>query len=129
MKPVIPRHTVEEIHVLSPRDVVLSYIEAMDKRDYATARNYLLESVFIKGPAGEAFRSPDEFLKMMEKQRGRYDLKKIFVDGNDVCLLYDFVTETVATFFCSWYQVKEGRIASIQTVFDPRAFSTPPQKS
>ena len=66
------------------REVVMSYIAAMDKRDYPAARNYLQESVFIKGPAGEAFRSPDEFLKMMEKQRGRYDIKKIFVDGDDV---------------------------------------------
>jgi SnoaL-like protein len=105
------------------REVVMSYIAAMDKRDYPAARNYLQESVFIKGPAGEAFRSPDEFLKMMEKQRGRYDIKKIFVDGDDVCLLYDFITERVTTFFCSWYQVKDGKIASIQTIFDPRAFT------
>lgn len=105
------------------REVVMSYIAAMDKRDYAAARNYLQDSVFIKGPAGEAFRSPDEFLKMMEKQRGKYEIKKVFVDGNDVCLLYDFVTEKVTAFFCSWYQVRDGKIASIQTIFDPRAFA------
>jgi len=104
------------------REVVTSYIAAMDNRDFAAAKNYLEETVFIKGPGGEAFRSPDDFLKMMEQQRGRYDIKKIFVDGNDVCLLYNFVTEKVTAFFCSWYQVKDGRIASIQTLFDPRAF-------
>jgi hypothetical protein len=38
-------------------------------------------------------------------------------------LLYDFVTEKVTTFFCSWYQMKEGKIATIRTVFDPRAFA------
>ena len=101
----------------------MSYIAAMDKRDYAAAKNYLSGTVHIKGPGGEAFRSPDEFLKMMEKQRGTYDIKKVFVDGDDVCLLYNFVTEKVTAFFCSWYQVKEGKIASIQTIFDPRAFS------
>ena len=105
------------------REVVMSYIAAMDQRDYVSARNCLQESVFIKGPGGEAFRNPDEFLQMMEKQRGRYDIKKVFVDGDDVCLLYDFVTERVTAFFCSWYQVKEGKIASIQTIFDPRAFA------
>ena len=105
------------------REVVMSYIAAMDNRDYASARNCLQESVFIKGPAGEAFRSPDDFLQMMEKQRGRYEIKKIFVDGDDVCLLYDFVTEKVTAFFCSWYQVKDAKIASIQTIFDPRAFA------
>lgn len=102
---------------------VMSYIEAMGSRDYATVRNYLADNVRVKGPAGESFRSPDEFLKMMEQQSGKYDIKKVFVDGNDVCLLYDFITPKVTTFFCSWYQVKDGKITSIQTVFDPRAFS------
>jgi hypothetical protein len=102
----------------------MSYIGAMDKRDYAAARNFLQQTVFIKGPVGEAFRSPDEFLQMMEKQHGRYDIKKIFVDGDDVCLFYNFVTEKVTAFFCSWYQVKDGKITFIQTIFDPRAFAT-----
>ena len=105
---------------------VLSYIQAMGDRDYATARNYLGDNVRVQGPGGEAFRSPDEFLKMMEQQRGKYDIKKVFVDGGDVCLLYDFVTPRVTTFFCSWYQVKDGKISSIQTVFDPRAFAAAP---
>ncbi len=108
---------------MSAREVVMSYIDAMGKRDYATAKRYLGDDVFIKGPAGEAFRSASDFLKMMEKQHGRYDMKKVFVDGDDVCLLYDFVTEKVTTFFCSWYQIKDGKIASIRTVFDPRAFA------
>lgn len=101
----------------------MAYIDAMDKRDFAAVRNYLGNDIFIKGPAGEAFRSADDFLTMMEKQNGKYDMKKVFVDGEDVCLLYDFVTPKVSTFFCSWYQVKDGKIASIRTVFDPRAFA------
>jgi len=104
----------------------MSYIKAMDGRDYTAARNYLGDNVRVKGPAGETFRSPDEFLKMMEQQRGNYDIKKVFADDNDVCVLYDFVTPKVTTFFCSWYQVKDGKIISIQTVFDPRAFAVAP---
>lgn len=114
--------------VLSAREVVMSYIKAMDNRDYAAARKCLPDTLLVKGPAGEAFRGPDEFLKMMENQRGKYDVKKVFVDGNDVCLLYDFATEAVTTFFCSWYQVKDGKITSIQTVFDPRAFAAAQEK-
>lgn len=105
------------------RDIVMAYVQALDRRDFAAAGQYLDDSVFIKGPGGEAFRSPGDFLKMMEQQRGRYDIKKTFADGDDVCLLYDFVTEKAAVFFCSWYQLKSGRIASIRTVFDPRAFA------
>lgn len=105
------------------KDIVLSYIKAMDTRDYPLARKYLGDNVRVKGPAGEAFRTPEEFLSMMQKQQGKYEMKKVFVDGNDVCLLYDFVTKTVTSFFASWYQVREGKIVSIQTVFDPRPFA------
>lgn len=114
--------------VLSAREVVMSYIKAMDNRDYAAARKSLADTVQVKGPGGEAFRSPDEFLDMMEKQHGKYDIKKVFVDGKDVCLLYDFATQAVTTFFCSWYQVKDGKITSVQTVFDPRAFAAAQEK-
>lgn len=107
------------------RETVMSYIEAMGNRDYAAVRNCLSDTVRVKGPSGEAFRSPNEFLNMMQQQSGKYDIKKVFADGNDVCLLYDFITPKVTTFFCSWYQVKEGKITSIQTVFDPRPFAAP----
>lgn len=109
--------------VQGAREAVMAYIKAMGDRDYASARQYLADNVHVKGPGGEAFRSPDDFLKMMEQQRGQYDVKKVFVDGGDVCLLYDFVTPTVTTFFCSWYQVEGGRIRAIRTIFDPRAFA------
>jgi limonene-1,2-epoxide hydrolase len=111
----------------NPREIVMSYIQAMDGKDYEAVRTYLSDSVFIKGPGGEAFRSPEEFIGMMKQQSGKYAIKKVFVDGNDVCLLYDFITPKVTAFFCSWYQVKDGKITSIQTIFDPRLFA-PPEK-
>lgn len=107
----------------TPKEIVMSYIAALDSGDYQAAKDRLGDNVRVRGPAGEAFRNPTEFIEMLSKQKGKYDLKKVFVDENDVCLLYDFVTPIVRTFFCSWYQVKDGKIVSIQTVFDPRAFS------
>jgi hypothetical protein len=110
------------------KEIVMSYIKALDRQDYDSARKWLGDNVLVKGPAGEAFRSPDEFISMMQKQRGKYDIKKVFVDGDDVCLLYDFITKTVRAFFSSWYKVKNGKIISIQTVFDPRPFAAMPEK-
>ena len=104
------------------KDIVLSYINAMYSQDYDSVRSYLSDSVKVIGPTGENFRSPDEFIQMMRKQQGKYELKKAFVDGSDVCLLYDFVTSTFRTFFSSWYKVKDGRIIFIHTVFDTKAF-------
>jgi hypothetical protein len=110
------------------KEIVMSYIKALDSRNYDSVRNSLSDNVLVKGPAGEAFRSPNEFIAMMQKQQGKYDIKKVFVDGNDVCLLYDFITKTVTTFFSSWYKVKDGKIVSIQTVFDPRPFAAMQEK-
>ena len=110
------------------RDIVMSYINALDNQDYDSARNRLGDNVLVKGPAGEAFRSPDEFISMMQRQRGKYEIKKVFVDGDDVCVLYDFITKTVTAFFASWYNVKDGKIISIQTVFDPRPFAAMQEK-
>jgi limonene-1,2-epoxide hydrolase len=111
-----------------PREVVLSYIRALDGQDYDNARRHLNDEVRVKGPAGEMFSKPKEFIDMLRSYHGKYDLKKVFTDGNDVCLLYDLKTPQATVFMCSWYQVNDGRIMSIQTVFDPRPFGPPPAK-
>jgi len=52
-------------------------------------------------------------------------MKKVFVDGNDVCSLYDMVTKTPAgtAFIAEWHQVKGDKIAAIRVVFDARPFA------
>ncbi len=109
-------------------DVVLSYIKALDKGEYDAAVKYLNDGVRIKGPAGESFIKPNEFINMLRQYRGRYELKKTFTDGGDVCLLYYLVTPAAKVFMCSWYHVLDGKIDSILSVFDPQAFSPSPIK-
>jgi hypothetical protein len=109
-----------------PRDVVMSYIGALDAQRYEEALGHLHERVRIRGPAGETFGKPLDFIEMLRKYRGKYDVKKVFADGEDVCVLYDLKTTGPTAFMSSWYQVKDGKIVSIQTVFDPRAFGPPP---
>lgn len=108
--------------------IVLSYIKALGNEDYGAASRYLSESVRIMGPTGESFSKSEEFINMLRQNRGRYDLKKTFTDGDDVCLIYDLVTPAVTVFMCSWYHVIDGKIASIQTVFDTQAFNSPQNK-
>jgi hypothetical protein len=114
---------------IQPREVVMSYIEALDKRRYDEAMSLLNEGVRIKGPAGETFGRPLDFIEMLKKYRGRYNIKRVFADGEDVCVLYDLATTGETVYMSSWYKVKDGRIASIETVFDPRAFGPPPQNN
>jgi hypothetical protein len=106
----------------NPKEVVLSYIKALDAHDYDVAADYLSERVTILGPSGESFSKPSEFIGMLKQYQGKYDMKKVFVDGNDVCLLYDFKGASAKAIMCSWYKVDGNKISWIQTIFDPSPF-------
>jgi hypothetical protein len=107
--------------------VVQGFVGAMGKGDFADARKYLHDNLSFRGPI-DAFDKPEPYLQSLEKLHKmveRVDMKKMFVDGNDVCLLYDLVINTQAgtSFVCEWMQVKSGKIAAIRTVFDARPFA------
>jgi len=106
----------------------MSYIEALDHQRYEEALKLLHDNVRIRGPGGETFGKPLDFIEMLRKYQGKYDVKKMFVDGDDVCIFYDLKTTRPTVFMSSWYHVHEGKIVSIQTIFDPRAFGPPPAK-
>src|SRR6266480_133304 len=39
---------------------------------------------------------------------------KVFVDGEDVCVIYDLKTAPVPTArTCDWYRVRDGKVASV----------------
>ena len=103
--------------------VVLSYINALDKQDYDSAMSYLKDEIRSRGNSSESFSKPREFIEMLRQFRGKYKVMKVFADGEDVCLIYDLVTPVAKTVMCSWYRVRNGKIASIQTVFDPSAIA------
>lgn len=107
------------------KDVVMSYIHSLDNQDYGSVENFLSEDVRIIGPAGEGFGGPKGFVKMMRNFPGRYDIKRIFSDEDEICLLYDFITQDAKIYMSSWYRVNEGKIVFIRTIFDPGAFSPP----
>jgi hypothetical protein len=107
----------------------MSYIEALHDQRYEEAMGFLHDNVKIEGPGGESFGKPLDFIEMLRKYSGRYDIKKVFADQEDVCVLYDLSTTGATVYMSSWYQVKGGKIASIVTVFDPRAFGPLPGKN
>ncbi len=111
----------------SPADVVEGYKAAMGKGDVAAARKYLRDDLSFQGPF-DTFHAPEPYLEAVKKLSSivkRVEVKKMFVDGNDVCLLYDMVTSTpVGTaFIAEWLQVKGDKIASIRVLFDPRPWA------
>jgi hypothetical protein len=50
----------------------------------------------------------------------KYDIKRVFSDGDDVCIFYDIEMGNTTIFSCGWYHVIDGKINSIRVIFDPR---------
>jgi len=112
----------------SALEVVESYRAALEGGDFGAARKLMLEDMTFQGPL-DTFTTADQFLAVRKELAAiiqRIDVKKTFVDGDDVCVLYEMVTNTPAgtAFIAEWYQVKEGKIAATRAVFDARPFAT-----
>jgi hypothetical protein len=108
-------------------EIVQRFKEAVGKGDAAGARLLLSDRLSFQGPF-DTFDRPEPYLAALEKLHPivkRVDVKKIFADGADVCLLYDLVTDSPAgtSFVAEWLRVEADRIASIRVVFDARPFA------
>ena len=101
------------------REIVLSCVEALNRDDYRVARQYLSDDLSFDGVLG-CRRGADAYLLEMKRIRPRYDVRKAFSEGDDVCLLYDLAISGTTIFVCGWFRVKLGKIRSLKVVFDPR---------
>jgi SnoaL-like domain len=108
----------------SAKDIVMEYLQAAERRDFQSARGYVSDNISYLSPLN-SFDRAEPYLKYFESLHlPKFDIKKIFTDGDDVCLLYEVILTTPpATVFVSfWAHVDGGKISSIRLVFDPRPF-------
>ena len=110
-----------------PADIVQKFMGALGKGDFVAARKYLDDHLSFQGPI-DTFQKPEPYVESLEKLHPiieRVDTKKMFVDGNDVCLLYDLVTKSPAgtAFVAEWHRISGEKIAAIRVVFDARPFA------
>lgn len=101
------------------KEVVMSFVKALQNEDFKAARSYVNDTMSFLGPLASR-EGAEAYFKDMERMRLKYDIKKVFVEGDDVCLLYDFSTGPITLFGCGWYHVENGKINSLRVVFDPR---------
>lgn len=101
------------------KEVVLACIDSINNLDFQTARTYASPDMQFEGVLGSRDGAEAYFLDM-EKMKLKYDIKKVFTDGNDVCLLYNLDMSGTTIFGCGWYHVENGKIKSLKVVFDPR---------
>jgi len=109
------------------KEVVGGFQKALGKGDFKAARTYLDDHLNFAGPF-DTFDRPEPYLEALERLHHiivRVEPKKTFIDGDDVCLLYDMVTNTPAgtAFIAEWYHVKGDKVNAIRVVFDARPFA------
>lgn len=108
----------------SAKDVVMEYIKATERQDFQTARSYLKDNVSYVSPLN-SFDRAEPYLKYnlhlyQTGQLVKFDIKKEFAEGNDLCILHEWNSQLV----CVWYHVDDdGKISSIKVIFDPRPFA------
>ena len=111
----------------SAGEVVHRFHAAVGAKDFVAARKLLHDDLSFKGPI-DTFHKADDYVEAIKKLAGivkGVEVKKVFVDGNEVCVLYDMITNTPAgtSFISEWFRTKGDRISEIRVVFDARPFA------
>ena len=112
---------------LDPKLVASRCLEAWTSGDFDGARMFLDEHVVFNGPLGRTegadayiagVRGVAQTLQGIEKRR-------IFGDGEDVCIIYDLLTKSGAIPTAGWYRIRHGVILAVNAFFDARSFGRP----
>ena len=105
----------------------MEYLQLITERqDFKSARSYLKDNVSYVSPLN-SFDRAEPYLKYNESLHlPKLDIKKIFTDGDDVCILHETIlTKPPAVFTSLWFHVDGGKISSLRALFDPRPFIRP----
>lgn len=110
-------------HDIKSKEIVLEFLEALNRKDFKSARNYVSSMVTYMGPLN-SFNGAEPYFKYVEHLNlPKLDIKKVFTQGSyDVCVFWEVNNGTAPISISAWYQVREGKISSMKLIFDPRPF-------
>jgi ketosteroid isomerase-like protein len=102
-------------------------LQAWTTGDFAKTRALCHDDVTFVGPLGTADGVEDYMngVRGLSKIVKAAEPRKVLADGDDVCIIYDLVTDTPAGTVptVAWYHVEDGKIASVRAFFDPRSLT------
>jgi SnoaL-like domain len=103
-----------------------SFFDAWTTKDFERARSLLDDHVSFEGPI-DTFSDADSYIAALRQLSGictGADKQKVFIDGDDVCVIYDLKTVPVpSSRTCEWYRVHDGKVAAVTVIFDARPFA------
>jgi len=104
------------------KTLTLEYLNAVGSQQYRKLETLLAPNLQFRGPSMTR-NSAGEFLEALKRLGAihvRNDVKRVFVDGDEVCVIYDFVTDTPAGALptIEWLRFDGDRIRSIDLYYD-----------
>ena len=109
-----------------PKTIALSYVEACGRKDLEAVAPLLAPDVRVRGPARviEGAAPYVAALRQLGAIWAGSELKKVFADGAEACVFYDFVSDTPAGTLpmVEWVRVEDGKIRAIELYYDRVAF-------
>jgi SnoaL-like domain len=78
------------------KTLALAYLEAVAAQDYGKLEQLFAPDLQFHGPAMSRSTAAEFIaaLKRLAAIHVRNDVKRVFVDGDELCVIYDFVTDT-----------------------------------
>lgn len=102
--------------------LALDYLDAVGKKELDRLDGLLAPDLAFRGPSMTRSTARDFVgaLARLGAIHVRNDVRRVFVDGDDVCVIYDFVTDTPvgALPMIEWLHFRDGRIGSIDLYYD-----------
>ena len=109
-----------------PKEIALAYIEACGRKHFDAVAPLLAPDLKFDGP-GAKLTGAAPYLAVLRRIGAVWvqsNVRKVFTDGPEVCVIYDFVTDTPAGSvpIVEWLRIEGGRIASVTLFFDRVTF-------
>jgi hypothetical protein len=100
----------------------LAYLDAVGKKDFKAVERLLAPDLAFVGPSMTR-SSAQDFIAALTRLGAihvRNEPTRVFVDGDDVCVIYDFVTDTPAGALptIEWLHFEGDRIRGINLYYD-----------
>jgi hypothetical protein len=119
---------LEDTMSMDRKKLALEYLDAVAKQEFNRVEELLAPDLQFRGPAMARSSAQDLIaaLKRLAAIHVRNDVRRIFVDGDDVCVIYDFVTDTTAGALptIEWLHFDGARIRSIDLYYDRLPWQT-----
>ena len=112
------------------REIVETYLKAFyrEQKDYQVIDGLLDETFTFRGPMA-AYPDKAEFMAFIREigpQQNRIEIRRIIAEGDQAAVFHDYHSKTPVVGplpFAEWYQLREGKIISLELFFDAREFA------